>query len=542
VTRAATKPKPRKRAKTAPVDDPGTSVAAFAERVLHRPLWPHQKRLGESKAFIRTVAAARRTGKTDYAETGAMWTAFRERNVKVLILSATQDAARRLTESIGQRLNSNPLTRGAVVDDFATRIRLSNGSEIISLPASQRQVRGYGKGVRLVILDEAGFMPGELWAAAHYTALDERPHSRILLLGTPWGPAEHFFRRAFLAGKDGDPDHFTVQWTFEANPRLDRAYLERQRDRVSPSEYAAEVLGEWSDAVGSLFPRELLDKHTADIIIPELDALRGPARGIVGVDWGVSFDRSAAVGIFRTPVAALNPERPNSPCFVALPYVWRVKTPLHEVVDDVVASLAHFAYVAPEVNGVGAMPSTELKRRAVQTREARRDKGKRSWSFVNTTAASKTAAYGLVLGLLERGQLVLPRHPALLRQLAGLRFSQGERGFMRIEAEDAAVHDDVADALMLAMLPRRPPGTKRVVCHMALAGSKRAVPDARAPELDCPVITTGGGLRLYAQPTLQSASDTNYSLYAPKIRPKPEGFRAGRFFVKTTSKGAANVR
>src|SRR2546421_10813150 len=126
------------------------SVAGFAERGLRQPLWPHQRELSESDAFIRVVAAARRTGKTDYAEVEAMHVAFSERNVRVLILSATQDAARRLTESIGARLAANRLTAGAVVDDFATRIRLTNGSEIISLPASQRQVRGYGKRVRPV--------------------------------------------------------------------------------------------------------------------------------------------------------------------------------------------------------------------------------------------------------------------------------------------------------------------------------------------------------------------------------------------------------
>src|SRR5437899_153430 len=105
-----------------------------------------------------------RTGKTEAAEILAMWTAFSHRGCKVLILSAGQDAARRLTESIGARLNDNRYTRGAVVSDYATRITLTNRSEIISLPASQRQVRGYGKGVLLVVLDEAGFMPGELWA------------------------------------------------------------------------------------------------------------------------------------------------------------------------------------------------------------------------------------------------------------------------------------------------------------------------------------------------------------------------------------------
>ena len=103
------------------------------------------------------------------AETLAIHTAFSHSGSRVLVLSATQDAARRLTESIGGTLNASKLTRGAVVDDFATRIRLANGSEIISLPRI-----GYGAGILLVILYEAGFIPSELWQAAHCVALDQR--------------------------------------------------------------------------------------------------------------------------------------------------------------------------------------------------------------------------------------------------------------------------------------------------------------------------------------------------------------------------------
>jgi hypothetical protein len=146
--------------------DPSSDIAAFSRRVLLRELWEHQLEAAASDRFITAVAAARRTGKMVLAETLAMHTAFSHRGCRVLVLSATQDAARRVTESIGQTLNASHLTRGAVVDDFATRIRLTNRGEIISLPASQRQVRGYGAGVLLVILDEAGFMPGELWQAA----------------------------------------------------------------------------------------------------------------------------------------------------------------------------------------------------------------------------------------------------------------------------------------------------------------------------------------------------------------------------------------
>ena len=42
-------------------DDPAVSVEAFAERVLGRPLWPHQVEAARSGRFVTTVAAARRT-------------------------------------------------------------------------------------------------------------------------------------------------------------------------------------------------------------------------------------------------------------------------------------------------------------------------------------------------------------------------------------------------------------------------------------------------------------------------------------------------
>lgn len=511
--------------------------------MLRLPLWPHQRELVESDAFITTVAAARRTGKTEGAEILAMHTAFSHRNCKVLILSAGQDAARRLTESIGQRLNAEKLTRGAVVDDYATRITLTNGSEIISLPASQRQVRGFGKGVRLVVLDEAGFMPGELWQAAHYTALDERANgSRILLLGSPWGPAEHFFRRSFEAGLHGDdPDHTSLQWRFDVNPNLDAAYLERQREHVSPAEYAAEVLGEWSDAVGSLFSRALLDRQTADVEVPALADLRGPARGVVGVDWGLSWDRCAAVGVYRLPVAALNPGERRKPRLIAFPWVWPQGAELNKVVNELVGALRPFRYVAPEVNGIGAYPSTELRRRSRQLYRAGNLRW--TWNMTNTTSASKTTGYGLILGLLEQNQLVLPRDPALLRQLAGLRFEQRERGLTAIAADDSATHDDVADALYLATLAHKPPKAHRTICHLAgLVGSSRAPVDSAVPEVDCTVVCTGGGLRLPQRPTLQSVAGSEISLYAEPQDTRPEGFTAGRFRVQTHHKGVTDAQ
>ena len=516
---------------------PALTVAEFASKVLKTPLWPHQLDLAESPAFITTVAAARRTGKSTVAQVMAMHTAFSYRNAKVVILSAGQDSSRRMTEAIADELNSHELTRGAVVDDFATRIRLTNGSEIVSLPASQKQVRGYGRGVRLVILDEAGFMADEMWNAASYIALDEKANgSRILVLGTPYGPADHFFRRSYEAGLVGDdPDHRTFHWTYKANPELDHAYLERQRDRVSPASYANEILGEWSSAIGSLFSPETLEACTADVVVPELTDLRGPATAICGCDWGASFDLSSVGMLWRLPVAHLNPDEPRIPRFIAFSYTWPAGTPLHTVVEQIVRTAApRSRYIASEVNGIGAAPSQDLVR---LTKEGGA-KGKRTWCMVSTTAASKTMAYSTLLNLMEKGQLVIPRHPDLLRQFLGIRIEQKERGFTSIGAESDATHDDRTDALSLTMLPVKPPRAHRWVSHTAnLAAGRRAPADAPVPLLDCPVVATGTGLRLPQRPTLQSVAGTAYSLYAPAQEQRPEGVQLGRFFVHTSKTG-----
>ena len=182
------------------------NVDVFAERVLRRPLWAHQAEAALSQAFITVIAAARRTGKTSLIETLAIWTAFSNAGCRVVILSATQDAARRITEGINDTLAENPDLRGAVVDDYSTKIRLANGSQIISLPASQKQVRGYGEGVLLLILDEAGFQPNEMWTAAQYVALDEKrtaPGSSSL--GRRGARARRFSARPSSPARTGIP-------------------------------------------------------------------------------------------------------------------------------------------------------------------------------------------------------------------------------------------------------------------------------------------------------------------------------------------------
>ena len=246
---------------------------------------------------------------------------------------------------------------------------------------------------------------------------------------------------------------------------------------------------------------------------------------LLGVDWGVSYDQSAAVAIARLPVAPWNPGREPAAVFgVASVELWPPGAQLNRVAEDVAASRGEWAMFSPEETGVGAGPSQELHRLLRQRTAARQRElvGFEAWhdvptptaNPVATTAAKKAAAYGAIRYLLEEGRLVLPRHPELLRQLAGLRFEVGDRGHLRIEAEDAAVHDDVADALMLAAGPYRPTG-QRASTRVALQElAARSIPEAPLPagagELE--TVVTPGGLRLARRPFLQSVAGAELTL------------------------------
>jgi hypothetical protein len=514
-------------------------MSEFAERVLRRPLWDHQKAAAECNEFIVVIAGGRRSGKSQFSQVKALYTAAMNRDARVLVVSPAVQSTRNYVRDLAELIRDSRL-KDSIVDDQAQLVTLSNGSEIRCVAATSAQIRGRGRNLRLAIVDEAAFVPSGVWRDLYYTLFDLRSAgSQAMLTCSPWGGPDHFFRASYERGVAGEPGYASFQWRMQDNPTLDANFIKRERERIAPSEAAAEIDGLWSSAVGALFTQALLDRQCADIEVPDLSSLRPPGRGIIGVDWGLVHDRCAAVGLYRLPIAALNPHAPPTPRYVVFPWVWPQGAELHGVVTELVKSLTPFRFISSEVNGIGAYPSTELRRRGA----ARRVADKRRWNLVTTTSASKTTGYTLLLGLLEQEKLILPRSPALLRQLAGLRFEQRERGFTRIGADEETVaHDDVADALYLCTLPHRPPGAHRTVCYLARLAASHRIPDARVPDVQAELVETGGGLKLPATPTLQSVASTEYTLYAPQAPVKPEGFTTpgGRYFIKT-SKGVGNA-
>jgi hypothetical protein len=414
-------------------------IAVFAEVLVGQPLWPHQIELARSHARIRTVCSGRQAGKTRTLAVLALHDAFAAPERRVLIISAGEEAAKDLLSEISM-LAMAPLLAGSVIDDERHQITLSNGSTIRSVPASERQIRG--KSIDLLIIDEAAYVDDAIWTAARYTIIS-RPGSRIVLASTPWGRQDRFFALSYRAGLRREDGYESFHWPSTASPMVDVELLDLWRSSSTDREYRREVLADWVDSAGQYFNDAELEAAICDYELtpPELENKR---QGVAGVDWGFARDSSALVVLSLARPEELPGDWPSRTFFlpwveeaVGVPYATFVR----RVAD--IASGYKLSQLASETNGVGAMPTQEL-RRLVQGKVGQVVE-------VTTTADSKQDDFGRLKMLLSQGRLALPRHPRLLGQLSALEFEERESGSVRISVPERAGHDDLAMALSLSV-------------------------------------------------------------------------------------------
>ena len=465
--------------------DAATDVEAFARAILGRPLWPHQVELLRSPARYRVVTAGRQSGKSTALSTEALFTAATRRNALVLVVSAGEVAARRLLADAADIAQASPLLRGSVLDETKGSLSLSNGSQIISVPASQRQIRGWA--TDLLIVDEAGFVDPDVWRAAEPSII-ARPGSRVILSSSPWGSTEHFFRALWQRGMDS-PDGQVAAWHWPSSisPVVDAALLEGIRQREPADYFAREYLAEWADASGAYFSEEELMRASADyeLVSPE-QMSRGQHRLCGGVDWGVSRDANALVLLGMLDAKS----SPDGRCRFYVPWlVARSGWPWSEFLEylERVVPRAGVWMLASETNGVGAWPTDDLSDRLFKA-------GTGAYvAPVWTDVRRKQSGFGKIRMLLQTDRLVLPRHPELLKQLRALEFEQLPGGGMRIAVPERAGHDDLAMALLQAVSCVRTNGLRD-------PGPDDPFWAGPAPD-DDRWIRTGGGVLVPRRPT-----------------------------------------
>ena len=205
-------------------------LGAFSEAI-GQPLAPWQTQALALQRRTTTLVAPRQSGKSRSLAVLALHRAFRRPGQLVLIVSAGEDAARRLLASAARMAFGSRLLAGSVVDETAALLTLSNGTQIRSVPASERQVRGWT--ADLLLVDEAALVDERLLLEAAIPTTAARPDARIVLAGSP-GAAEGAFYGFFVAGERGSEHVASYRWEL-----TNATWIAGARDRVGAGAAAA---------------------------------------------------------------------------------------------------------------------------------------------------------------------------------------------------------------------------------------------------------------------------------------------------------------
>lgn len=460
-------------------------LAAFAD-LAGRPLTTWQADALRLDRPVTVVCSNRQAGKSRSLAVLAPFRAYREPGHRVLIVSAGEEAAKRLLAEVRSLVTGSPFLRGSVVDETAGLVTLSNGSEIRSVPASERQVRGWS--VDTLLVDEAALVSDDLILGAAFPTTAARPDARIVLTSSPITTTGTFYNHLML-GRQGAEHVAAFTWALADCSWISPSVVEAARASMSPMRFAAEYLGEPASASDALFPRHTVERQTAPYVMPGLHGL-GEAAGVAGIDWGATTDRTALVSIgrFRVPDAAFG---------VVCAHAWPSGAQLDGpggIIGEVAGLGAVFEHFTAETNGLGFPLTQSLERRFRERAVERRPR----FESVFTSGPMKAAAYGALRVLFEQGRLLLPEAAeALIRELLLLRVQLTLTGGERIEAGTG--HDDLSDGLALALGPYQDSSGE---WRTRLGDVAERLPAPSSAPADGDVVRTGGGLVIPRVPSL----------------------------------------
>jgi hypothetical protein len=203
-----------------------------------------QKRALRSPAGRLLLNCCRQSGKSTVAALLALWTALYCRGSLSLLVSPSLRQSSELFKSVLGFYQGEPDAESAL------RLELENGSRILSLPGSERTVRGYS-GVDLLVIDEAARVEDDLYRAVR--PMLAVSGGRLLALSTPFGQRGWWFE----AWQSGDQWE-RYQVTAEQCPRIAPEFLEEERRELGEQWYLQEYFCIFAERAGRVFSFDLL--------------------------------------------------------------------------------------------------------------------------------------------------------------------------------------------------------------------------------------------------------------------------------------------
>jgi hypothetical protein len=209
-----------------------------------------QARLVDEPPKRLLCCCGRQIGKSTAAAVCALNAAIYQAPATVIMVSPSQRQSIELYRTFHAMYARLP-GRPAAQYETLTRLELENGSRIISLPGSERTIRGLAS-VDLIVLDEAARVDDELLAAVR--PMLAVSNGSLFALSTPAGKRGWFYEQ-WLRGIGWH--RISIKST--ECPRIDPEFLEQEREALGPLLFGQEYLCEFHDAENAAFLSELID-------------------------------------------------------------------------------------------------------------------------------------------------------------------------------------------------------------------------------------------------------------------------------------------
>jgi len=241
-------------------------VALFEDAVGPADDW--QKRLLRSRAKRRLLLASRQSGKSQTCAILALHKALFTPNSLILCVAPALRQAQELTHKIFSAYRELGLGRlDPPRAENKLSLELGNGSRIVTLPGTEKTIRGYSK-ASLVLIDEASRVEDALMFAVR--PMLAVSGGTLVYLSTPYGKRGEFFE----AWQDAEEAWERYKVVAHDISRISPEFLAEERRSLPEYIFRQEYECQFEETEDQLFTDAMI-RGALDERVQPLDELKG---------------------------------------------------------------------------------------------------------------------------------------------------------------------------------------------------------------------------------------------------------------------------
>jgi len=324
-------------------------AVAFGRQHLNWTAHKAQEQIMLDKSKYKVVSAGRRFGKSEMCSVDLLYFALTKNASTQFIISATQDQANIIFETLVRFATKTEFLRNTVEKISRANfpfISFVNGSEIHARTTKNPDyIRGHH--AHRIFIDEAAYVKDGIIDPVIMPLLADYD-GEMVVISTPKGRNDFF--NMFELGRDQKGGFKSWQFPSTANPHISHSFVEKQKEKMLDIEFRTEWLGEFIDDQLCVFKWEYINRAMEEYH-ESYERIPGHAY-YIGIDVAKTYDFTVI-----TVIDGTNP----SECSVV--YCERFNNrPYSFVVERVFAIAAQFnpLRITVDETGVGVGPTESI--------------------------------------------------------------------------------------------------------------------------------------------------------------------------------------